>query len=94
MLLLGTKLDLVNSKPSLRKVSTSEAQNLASHKHMLEPIETSAKDNTNIERAFYHLAKSLKIKYDGLKSADDAEQSFHLNDTQKVGPDSNSSCGC
>ncbi len=92
MILIGTKMDLVSSNPALRKVTVAEARNLATHNHMLDPIETSAKDNTNIERAFYHLAKSLKIKFDGLKS-DDAEESFHL-DSKPVKDNKGSSCAC
>ena len=83
---------MVTANPALRKVTSSEAQSLATHKHMLDPIETSAKDNMNIERAFRQLARSLKIKHDVLKS-EDSQPSLQLN-TKPVNENTGSSCAC
>lgn len=92
ILLMGTKVDLVTANPALRKVTDGEARNLATYNHMLDPIETSAKDNMNIERAFHQLARSLKMKHDGLKS-EDSEQSLQLN-SKPIKDDNDSSCAC
>ncbi len=89
---MGTKVDLVTTNPALRKVTAAEASSMATHNHMLDPIETSAKDNTNIERAFYQLAQSLKVKHDGLKT-EDSEQSFQLK-SKPVKEETDSSCAC
>ena len=78
---MGTKLDLVLATPSLCQVPINEARSLATHKHMLDPIETSAKVNTNIDQTFKRLAKSLKTKHEGLSDITEPEQSIHLTTT-------------
>lgn len=54
-ILIGNKKDLEN----MRKVDFSEAQALAAHHDMMECLETSAKDSTNIEQVFLRLATEL-----------------------------------
>ncbi|XP_064633472.1 ras-related protein Rab-43-like [Lineus longissimus] len=60
-LMIGNKKDL----EGLREVSVTQARELAKHYDMMEPVETSAKDNTNIDEAFIKMAKELKSKYGG-----------------------------
>lgn len=81
MLLMGTKLDLVKETPSARQVSTTEAKGMASIKHMIDTIETSAKEDTNISKTFKKLAQALRQKYEGLAAMDDHEESVHLTTT-------------
>ncbi|KAL5013215.1 hypothetical protein ScPMuIL_007485 [Solemya velum] len=60
-LLIGNKRDM----ESLREVNITEAKTLAQHYNMLDSIETSAKDNTNIDEVFFKMAKDLKRRYGG-----------------------------
>ncbi|EDO34945.1 predicted protein [Nematostella vectensis] len=69
-LLVGNKKDLERE----REVSLEDAVNCASHYGMLDVLETSAKDATNIEAAFYRLARELKNRCEegsGLENIDD-----------------------
>ena len=83
MLLIGTKKDTVTSQPRLREVPFNQVKRYAATKHMLDAIETSAKDNTNIESTFMRMARALWRKNEGLSSVGDTEMSFRLN-TQMV----------
>ena len=83
MLLIGTKKDTVASQPRLREVPFNQAKRYAAAKHMLDAIETSAKDNTNIESTFMRMARALWRKNEGLNSVTDTEMSFRLS-TQMV----------
>lgn len=93
MLLMGTKQDLVNATPTLCQVSLEESQSLATHLHMLEPIETSAKSNINIEHTFIYLAKSLRAKHEGLSAMSEQEQSVQLA-ASSVGVSKKDHCPC
>jgi hypothetical protein len=42
-----------------------QAKELAKHFDMMEPIETSAKDNTNIDEAFIKMAK-VRAMFEGV----------------------------
>ncbi|XP_076448525.1 ras-related protein Rab-43-like [Babylonia areolata] len=59
-LLVGNKSDM----EELRAVKKTEGQNLARLNHM-DFLETSAKDNTNIDAAFLKMARELKQSYEG-----------------------------
>ena len=78
MLLIGTKKDYVISQSCLREVPYNQAKKYAATKHMLDAIETSAKDNTNIETTFMKMARALWRKHEGLNSITDTEMSFRL----------------
>lgn len=92
MVLMGTKLDLVKDTPTARQVAANEAKGVATSKHMIDAIETSSKEDTNIGKTFKKLAKALKQKYEGLKAMDDHEESVHLA-TQSVN-EKQTSCKC
>lgn len=56
--LLGNKCDLED----LREVKREEAQALCEYlPEVLHIVETSAKDNTNIDTIFFYLASELKV---------------------------------
>ena len=82
MLLMGTKKDTVTSQPKLREVPYNQAKKYAATKHMLDAVETSAKDNTNIEITFMKMARALWLKNEGLNSLTDAELSFKISTHQ------------
>ena len=92
MVLMGTKLDLVKDTPTARQVAANEARGVATSKHMIDAIETSSKEDTNIGKTFKKLAKALKQKYEGLKAMDDHEESVHLA-TQSVN-EKQTGCKC
>lgn len=93
MLLVGTKRDVATADPNTRQVSRSEAKTLASTKHMLDCIETSAKENTNIEVTFLKMAKALWKKYEGMNSLDEHEASIRLT-TQSLEEKKPNWCSC
>ena len=62
--LIGNKCDLEHK----RKVATAEAQALAD-KHNMSYIETSAKDDTNVEQSFRKLAETICRKLQSEKGA-------------------------
>ena len=92
MVLMGTKLDLVMETPAARQVAANEAKGVATSKHMIDAVETSSKEDTNIGKTFKKLAKALKQKYEGLKAMDDHEESVHLA-TQSVN-EKQTDCKC
>ena len=77
-LLIGTKLDLVNSRPGTRQVTTEEAKSFASSKHLIDALETSAKEDTNVERTFLRIARALVKRHEGVSSYMDPEESISL----------------
>ena len=83
ILLIGTKKDTVSNQPRLREVPYNQARRYAATKHMLDAIETSAKDNTNIETTFMKMARALCRKNERFNSVTDTEMSFKLS-TQMV----------
>ena len=58
--LVGTKLDLAETN---RQVQVSDAQQLAAAEDMLTYLETSSKNDVNIEKMFVVMASSLKEKH-------------------------------
>ncbi|XP_068715088.1 ras-related protein Rab-43-like isoform X1 [Montipora capricornis] len=59
-LLVGNKTDIEES----REVSIEEARSCAAHYSMIDVLEASAKDATNIENAFMCVARELKSRYE------------------------------
>ncbi|XP_071810054.1 ras-related protein Rab-43-like [Asterias amurensis] len=59
--LIGNKKDL----EELRQVDFSDAQAIAQHHSMIQCLETSAKDSTNVEQTFALLARELKSRHAG-----------------------------
>ncbi|XP_069142342.1 ras-related protein Rab-43-like [Argopecten irradians] len=85
--LIGTKSDLEH----LREVKTAESRAYADHHSMVDVIETSAKENTNVEEVFMRMAKELKKRYGGDQAFDSNEDSGRVNlNTRTIG--SNWSC--
>ena len=93
MMLVGTKKDIATADPNTRQVSRSEAKTLATTKHMLDCIETSAKENTNIEVTFLKMAKALWRKYEGMNSLAEHEASIRLT-THSLEEQKSHWCSC
>ncbi|KAL3853613.1 hypothetical protein ACJMK2_017145 [Sinanodonta woodiana] len=58
--LIGNKQDLEN----MREVPFKEAKSYAQHHGMIDVLETSARENINIDEVFLKLAKELKRRHD------------------------------
>lgn len=78
MLLIGTKLDLVEHNPHLREVEKLSGKNLMEGKNKIVHFEEiSAKDGINVESAFSTLARKLKEKVEALECASSSEYYMH-----------------
>ncbi|KAH7976243.1 hypothetical protein HPB52_010319 [Rhipicephalus sanguineus] len=83
LLLVGNKCDC----ESLREVTQEEAQALTDqYPEFMATIETSAKENTNIESVFVMLATELKNTHDPVGHLTDEDLRRISLNTSKVGP--------
>lgn len=64
VVLIGTKLDLVRSDIQLREVDLSEVKTFVKNYQVLDVLETSSKEDTNIDTVFHRLARALKSKHE------------------------------
>ncbi|XP_070515256.1 ras-related protein Rab-43 isoform X1 [Cardiocondyla obscurior] len=86
-LLAGNKCDLED----LREVKKTEAEVLCQYlPEVLHVVETSAKDNTNIDSVFFYLASELKRRYDNRQINASDDEVVKLG----VGRDLSSCSGC
>ena len=76
-ILIGNKVDLESS----RTVTFQEGKDYAVNNGM-EFMETSAKNNTNVEEAFFSLAKKIKEKIQKFKNQSEKESKNLKNSTQ------------
>ncbi|XP_043934025.1 ras-related protein Rab-43 isoform X1 [Protopterus annectens] len=74
-LLIGNKSDLGN----LRGIQLEEAKTLARHFDIIDTIETSAKDSSNIEEAFLKMATELMMRHGGPMINEKATDSIQLS---------------
>jgi len=79
MVLMGTKLDIVEAIEAKRQVTLEEARSMAAVKHLAGAIETSAKADKNISETFFDLATKLKEKHERLAIVAEAEKSVKLS---------------
>ncbi len=93
MLLMGTKVDIANSNLTRRQVMLEEAKSLASAKHMIGVVETSAKEDMNISRTFIEVAAKLREKHDRLTSIAESEKSIKLT-SNTVHVEEEKRCSC
>lgn len=85
LLLVGNKCDLKDS----REVPFEEALMMTEHlPNIFTVIETSAKEDTNIEHAFVTLARELKNMYDTFDGTSKQEVKGMKLDSKSVGQDS------
>ncbi|XP_041350531.1 ras-related protein Rab-43-like [Gigantopelta aegis] len=87
-LIIGTKNDL----ESLREVSAEEARSYAQQHGMLTHVETSAKENNNVDDAFLSIAKELKRRYGGDITLDGSDMDGIRLSSQSIGADRWSCC--
>lgn len=84
--LVGNKSDLVDE----RQVEDSEVNSMKDIiPEIMFCIETSAKENTNIEKLFYNIAKELKDRTDMSQVDEEANQNIRLSDGKSI---KNSKC--
>lgn len=86
--LIGNKRDLEN----LREVNTSEAKHFAQQNNMIDIIETSAKENTNVDKVFVEIATELKRRIAGESGLDNAKTNGISLNTKNVGGSGSSMC--
>ncbi|CAG5122842.1 unnamed protein product [Candidula unifasciata] len=81
-LLVGNKCDL----ESLQEVSLAEAKSLAQSQNFIGAIETSAKENTNVDDAFLKMARELKRRFGDDSGMDPGQSgSLQLNSRSRFG---------
>ncbi|XP_066584996.1 ras-related protein Rab-43 [Prorops nasuta] len=87
LLLVGNKCDLGD----LREVEKKEAEMMCQYlPEVLQVVETSAKDNTNIDSIFFLLASELKRRHENRQINSDNEDTVKLG----VGRELSSCSGC
>ncbi|ELU12108.1 hypothetical protein CAPTEDRAFT_157234 [Capitella teleta] len=80
-LLIGNKNDLETQ----REVKFSSARQFANHHNMIDAIETSAKDNKNIEDCFVKIATELKRIHGGMTQLEETTDAQRISlDTRDV----------
>lgn len=75
ILLVGNKIDLAE----MRAVPREVAEQFRDQNRMIGHVETSAKDNNNIEDAFVAIARELKNMYGGSSLGEGRSSSFNLS---------------
>ncbi|KAI5607591.1 ras-related protein Rab-43 [Silurus asotus] len=88
-LLIGNKSDLSDE----RDVSFEEAQAMAHQLDFISAVETSAKDSSNVDEAFNHMADELMLRHGGPVFRDSVTDSFKLN-SKDVSADAWSCSSC
>ena len=69
----------------LREVNISDAKSFAQQYNMIDAIETSAKENTNVEQVFKEMATELKRRIGGDSGLDNSKSGGIILDTKPVG---------
>lgn len=80
-MLIGNKCDLEDK----RDVSAAEANSFANHFDIGDTLETSAKENSNIEEAFWRMAKNLKDRYENEEGLKPSQTPDLVLDSKSVG---------
>ncbi|XP_068107928.1 ras-related protein Rab-43 [Hyperolius riggenbachi] len=80
-LLIGNKLDM----HMYREVSLEEAEKLAKHHDLLNVIETSAKDSSNVEDAFVKMAVELMMRHGGPMFSEKSTDTIKLDSKDMAG---------
>ncbi|XP_052780941.1 ras-related protein Rab-43-like [Mya arenaria] len=80
-ILIGNKRD----QESMRDVNYSEANSFCQHHNMIAHLETSAKENVNVDETFMKLAKELMRRYGGNVSLDKGDSERVKLDSKAVG---------
>ena len=96
VVLIGTKLDLVRSDIQLREVDLSEVKTFVKNYQVLDVLETSSKEDTNIDTVFHRLARALKSKHERKSLASNAqyeEETVTLT-TENTTQISSNRCNC
>lgn len=88
-LLIGNKLDL----EQMREVPMAQAKELATQYGIFDCLETSAKDNSNVEEAFLRLATELKHRLGGIGSASSEVADAVKLSSKTVGAGEGRCCG-
>lgn len=96
VVLIGTKLDLVRSDIHLREVDLSEVKTFVKNYQVLDVLETSSKEDTNIDTVFHRLARALKSKHErkGLASNARCEEETVALTTENTTEISSDRCNC
>ncbi|KAL5015887.1 hypothetical protein ScPMuIL_005476 [Solemya velum] len=80
--LCGTKKDIVEGNPDLKRVDRRQAEALGQDLQA-EVFETSSKTGENVERIFQKIAEDYSLNFDERKRDGGFEDSFHITDTHQ-----------
>ena len=98
ILLIGTKADIIMAHPQQRAVEEQSVMRFIESKQpaIIGSLETSAKDNMNIEKAFHDLTKALVNKHDRSTSlcGDTSEPTCIAIQHDTTVPLNNKRCSC
>ena len=84
IILVGNKVDLVNSNPSVRQIPIEEGQEYASNRGYLF-IETSAQELHNVDQAFQLLSDRINQNYESMKKDGSYQERKQLTATESNG---------
>lgn len=97
IIVIGTKLDLVNANENLREINEESGMSIATtHSNIIAFHEVSAKDGTNIDTAFHTLSKAMKDRVESAEMCEcDISQAFGKNvDTVSIDRRARQDCSC
>jgi Ras-related protein Rab-43 len=98
IVICGTKLDLVRQSLSLRQVSLEEAREFESKDpRVVDIVETSSKEDTNIDTTFQALASKLVEKYERVRPSRPQESiklDYSIDPTSTRQVEGGNSCNC
>ncbi|CAO3646002.1 unnamed protein product [Cunninghamella echinulata] len=91
MMILGNKID-INDRVVSRRQAKAWAEEHSSDEMQIPSFEASAKDGTNVEKAFRHIAHMVKIPQMELDMNNNEDTSFSLSNQSRTSSKNSSLC--
>ena len=95
IVIIGTKLDIVRQQMKLRQVELSQAKGLElNDERIVDVIETSSKEDTNVDTTFITLATKLVQKYEKSRPVHTTQESLRLDSIHSKQVSGSNTCSC